>query len=178
MTYQRRDIKDWNSHRNFSPPTSELNFDLVNWVNNAKVSIPVTKLLKVPSQRAMLLSAIEPTQREEKPSDKPEDKEIVLKSMNCYMGNEDHLPFYVSLIVNDSLLHNCMFDSEASSNVMTKKVMEKLNLRLSRTYHNICSIESKRIEVCGIIKDLQVFLAAYLDRIMTMDIVVTCDRCS
>jgi len=30
---------------------------------------------------------------------------------------------------------------------------------------------SKRIEVCGIINDLQVFLAAYTDRIMTMDIV-------
>lgn len=88
------------------------------------------------------------------------------------MGNEDHLPFYVSLIVNDRLLHNCMLDSGASSNVMTKKVMEQLNLRVSRPYHNICSMNSKRIEECGIIKDLHVFLAAYTDRIMTMDIVV------
>ena len=172
MIYQRRDIQDWNNHRNFSPPTSELNFDLGNWVNNAKVSIPVTELLKIPSQRAKLLSAIEVTQREEKHSDEPEDEEIVLKSMNCYVGNEDHQPFYVSLIVNDRLLHNCMLDSGASSNVMTKKVMEQLNLRVSRPYHNICSMDSKRIEVCGIIKDLQVFLAAYTDRIMTMDIVV------
>ena len=92
--------------------------------------------------------------------------------MNCYVGNKDHLPFYVSLIVNDRLLHDCMLDSGASSNVMTKKVMEQLNLRVSRPYHNICSMDSKRIEVCGIIKDLQVFLAAYPDRIMTMGIVV------
>lgn len=172
MTYQRRDIQDWNNHINFSSLTSELNFDLGNWVNNAKVSIPVTELLKIPSQRAKLLSAIEVTQREEKPNNEPKDEEIVLKSMNCYVGNEDHLPFYVSLIVNDRLLHNCMLDSGASSNVMTKKVMEQLNLRVSRPYHNICSMDSKRIEVCGIIKDLQVFLAAYPDRIMTMDIVV------
>ena len=172
MTYQRRDIQDQNNHRHFSPPTSELNFDLGNWVNNAKVSIPVTELLKVPSQRANLLSAIEVTQREEKPNDEPQDEEIVLKSMNCYVGNEGHLPFYVSLIVNDHLLHNCMLDSGASSNVMTKRVMEQLNLKVSRPYHNICSMDSKRIEVCGIIKDLQVFLVACTDRIMTMDIVV------
>jgi len=65
-----------------------------------------------------------------------------------------------------------MLDSGASSNVMTKKVIEQLNLRVSRPYHNICSMDSKRIEVCRIINDLQVFLAAYTDRIMTMDIVV------
>ena len=65
-----------------------------------------------------------------------------------------------------------MLDLGASSNVMTKKVMEELNLRVSRPYHNICSMDSKRIEVCGIIKDLQLFLAAYPDKIMTMDIVV------
>ena len=35
----------------------------------------------------------------------------------------------------------------------------------------ISPMVSKRIEVCGIINDLQVFLAAYTDRIMTMDIV-------
>ena len=81
--------------------------------------VPVTEIVNIPSQKAKLLSAIEVTQREEKPSEEPEDEEIVLKSMNCYVGNEDHLPFYVSLLVNDRLLHNCMLDSRASSNVMT-----------------------------------------------------------
>ena len=83
-------------------------------MNNANVSIPVMELLKIPSQRAKLLSAIEVTERDEKPNNEPEDEEIVLKSMNCYAGNKDHLPFYVSLIVNDRLLHNHMLDSRAS----------------------------------------------------------------
>ena len=52
---------------------------------------------------------------------------------------------FLSLLMNDYLLHNCMLDSGASSNVMTKKVMEQLNLRISRPYHNICAMDSKMI---------------------------------
>jgi hypothetical protein len=45
---------------------------------------------------------------------------------NWDRGNEKNLPFYLSLLVNDKVLHNCMLDSGASSNVMTKKVMETI----------------------------------------------------
>jgi hypothetical protein len=31
--------------------------------------------------------------------------------------NEKNFPFYLSLLVNDKVLHNCMLDSRASSNV-------------------------------------------------------------
>ena len=37
---------------------------------------------------------------------------------------EDHPPFYVSLMIGDLLLHNCMLDSGSSSSIMTKKVMQ------------------------------------------------------
>jgi hypothetical protein len=74
--------------------------------------------------------------------------------------------------MNDFILHNCMLDSGASSNVMTKKVMEQLNLRISRPYHNICAMDSKTIQVHGLIKGLQVHLVAFLDIMVEMDIVV------
>jgi hypothetical protein len=74
--------------------------------------------------------------------------------------------------VNDKMLHNCMLDSGASSNVMTKKVMEQLNLRISRPYHNICALDSQTIEVFGLIKGLQVYLAVCPDIMIEMDIVV------
>jgi hypothetical protein len=91
---------------------------------------------------------------------------------NWHRGNEKNLPFYLSLLVNDKVLHNCMLDSGASSNVMTKKVMERLNLRISRPYHNICAMDSKTIEVHGLIKGLQVHLAVFPDIMFEMDIVV------
>ena len=74
---------------------------------------------------------------------------------------EDHPSFYVFLLINYLLLHNCVLDSGASSNVMTKKVMEQLNLKITRPYHNVCSIDAREIDVVGIILNLQVILAKY-----------------
>ena len=65
----------------------------------------------------------------------PIDMPIVLNSVDP--KREDHPPFYVFPLVDKILLHNCMLDSGASSNVMTRKVMEQLNLRVTRTYHNV-----------------------------------------
>jgi hypothetical protein len=87
-------------------------------------------------------------------------------------GNEKNRPFYLSLLMNDYILHNCMLDSGASSNVMTKKLMEQLNLRISRPYHNICAMDRKKIKVHGLIKGLQVHSASFLDIMIEMDIVV------
>ena len=55
---------------------------------------------------------------------------------------------------------------------MTKKVMEQLNLTISRPYHNICALDSQTIEVFGLIKGLQVYLAVCPDIMIEMDIVV------
>ncbi len=55
---------------------------------------------------------------------------------------------------------------------MTKKEMEQLNLRISRPYHNICAMDSKKNEVVGLIKDLQVQLAVFHDVQVEMEIVV------
>jgi len=65
-----------------------------------------------------------------------------------------------------------MFDSGASACVMTKRVMEQLNLRISRPYYNICAMDSKKIKVHGLIKDLQGHLSVYHDIMIVMDIVV------
>ena len=59
----------------------------------------------------------------------PMDMPIVLNSVDP--KREDHLPFYVSLLVDNLLLHNFMLDLGSSSNVMTTKSMEQLNLRIT-----------------------------------------------
>jgi hypothetical protein len=155
------------------PTNSELNIDLGGWLNNAKMLVPVAEIMKIPSQKGKLLKSIEhPPQGN---GDKPQvvayqDAPVILQ--NWDRGNEKNQSFFLSLLMNDYLLHNCMLDSGASSNVMTKKVMEQLNLRISRPYHNICAMDSKTIEVHGLIKGLQVHLVAFPDIQIEMDIVV------
>ncbi|KAH9312488.1 hypothetical protein KI387_027523, partial [Taxus chinensis] len=38
-------------------------------------------------------------------------------------------PFYVSLVVGNHLVHNCMIDSGASSSVMPKQIVDQLGLK-------------------------------------------------
>ena len=74
---------------------------------------------------------------------------------------EDHPPFYVSLMIGDLLLHNCMLDSGSSSNVMTKKVMDQLKLRPTRPYQNICAMDYREVDVVGLIQNFPVRLDKY-----------------
>ena len=74
---------------------------------------------------------------------------------------EEHPTFFVSMLVNGLCLHNYMYDSRASSNVVTKKVMDQLNLKVTR-----------EIEVHRIILGLQLKLAAYQEITFQIDILV------
>jgi hypothetical protein len=65
-----------------------------------------------------------------------------------------------------------MLDSGASTNVMTLKVMKQLGLEITRPYGNMCGIDSKAIQVYGLIEDLLVHLARYPEVVIVMDVVV------
>jgi len=95
----------------------------------------------------------------------------ILQVMDQNIENGSHQPFFISLLVNNPLLHNYILYSEASSNVMTRKFMEKLNLRILRPYHNFCAMDSREIKVHGLIKYLQVHLAVFSDISVLMDVV-------
>jgi ribonuclease HI len=183
FTYQRNGNKDKGQTsvpkvsptfpKSSEPINVDLNIDLGGWLNNAKILVPVSEIMKIPSQREKLLKAMhEPLKSaiQKQPTVAYQDAPVILQ--NWDRTNQKNLPFYLSLLVNDKVLHKCMLDSGASSNVMTKKVMEQLNLRISRPYHNICALDSQTIEVFGLIKGLQVYLKAFPDIRIEMDIVV------
>jgi ribonuclease HI len=183
FTYQRNGNKDKGQTsipkvspsfpKSSEPINVDLNIDLGGWLNNAKILVPVLEIMKIPSQREKLLKAVhEPPKSiiQKQPVVAYQDAPVILQ--NWDRTNQKNLPFYLSLLVNDKVLHNCMLDSGASSNVMTKKVMEQLNLRISRPYHNICALDSQTIEVFGLIKGLQVYLKAFPNIMIEMDIVV------
>jgi hypothetical protein len=48
---------------------------------------------------------------------------VVIQGMNQGRKNGSHSPFIITLMINDLLLHNCMLDFGASTNVMSLKVM-------------------------------------------------------
>lgn len=64
-----------------------------------------------------------------------------------------------------------MLDSIAYTNVMPLKVMNQLDLQITRPYKNVCYFDSKYIHMHGLIKDVKVSLATNKDIYVLMGIV-------
>jgi len=92
--------------------------------------------------------------------------------VNGKTTNRGVRPFYVSLNIHDKVLHNAMFDSGASHNLMPKSVMEKLDLDITRPYKDLFSFDSIQVRCLGLIKDLCVSLVQYPTKTILMDVVV------
>lgn len=80
--------------------------------------------------------------------------------------------FYVRLNVYDVILHNAMLDLGASHNLMSKVIMERLGIDVTRPYKDLYSFDSSRVKCLGLIKDLTVSLTQIPSKSMVMDIVV------
>lgn len=78
----------------------------------------------------------------------------------------------MSLKIHDKILHNGMFDSGVSHNLIPKSIMKKTDLDITRPYKDIFYFDSSQVRCLGLIKDLCVSLAQYLAKKILMDIVV------
>ena len=128
------------------PVVVESRLDMGMWINSVKVSAYATDILQIPFPKEKLLKSLESKENKSNnivketalPSNNVilEDFPVVLEDFPVVLHSvdprrEDQPPFYVSLLVDNLLLHNCMLDLGASSNVMTRKVMEQLNPRVT-----------------------------------------------
>jgi len=66
-----------------------------------------------------------------------DDKPTVV--LNPRIENYDDISpsFYVSLIVHEKILHNCLLDTRAIHNLMPKAVMDELGLDITKPYHDL-----------------------------------------
>jgi hypothetical protein len=161
-------------------------FNLEGEITKLKIHIPLSELMRKNAYRSRVIKDLRI---------KPE---IGMKALNVRLENysdtinlfDDQLelmfgpevdvqtdngfiaPFYISLNIHDSILHNAILDSSASHNLMPKDVMEKLGIDVTRPYKDLHSFESRKVKCIGLIKDLCITLAQIPAKSMVMDIVV------
>jgi len=88
------------------------------------------------------------------------------------LKSKDIPPFYINLKIHDMFLHNAMFDSSASHNLMPKIVMDILGFDITRSYKDLYSFDSREVKCLGLIKDLVVSLHQIPKKSLVMDVVV------
>ena len=84
----------------------------------------------------------------------------------------DTPPFYITLTIHDMYMHNAMFDSGASDNLMPERVMECLGFDITKPYKDLYSFDSREVKCLGLIKDMVVSLHQILEKNIVMDVVV------
>ena len=135
--------------------------------------VSLQELLKEPSisNKAIRCLRIQPETKIPKPVPKiTKDPPVMIQ--NVMNKGDGYPPFYVSLEINHLILHNCMLDSGAEVNVMPYKVMNQLELTTTRQFGNVCGMDSRPVESKGVIENLKMKLAAYLDVEITMNVLV------
>ena len=69
-------------------------------------------------------------------------------------------------------LHDTMYDSRDSHNLMPKVIMDNLGLYITRPYKDLYSFDSRKVKCIGLIIDLVVSLHQILEKSVVMDVVV------
>jgi hypothetical protein len=113
----------------------QLNVDVVNVLAKVTIPIPLSELIKIPSQMDKVKKFLITEETVEVPP-------VVLQAMNQDRKTGSHVPFFISLRVNNLFLHSCMLDLGASTNVMSLKVTNQSSLKTTRPYRNVLSMDS------------------------------------
>ena len=64
-------------------------------------------------------------------------------------------PFYVSLIIGDKLIHNCMIDSRASSSVMPRCVVDALEMKYEPIVRDVLYLDGSTVKTVGILRNVE-----------------------
>ena len=150
-----------------------LNIDMSPFLNKLSMPVSLQELLKVPSinNKAARCLGMQPKTKIPKPIPKITKDPLVMIQSVMNKG-DGYPPFYVSLEINQLILHNCMLDSGVEVNVMPYKVMNQLELTTTQQFGNVCGMDSQPVESKGVIENLKMKLAAYPDIEVTMTVLV------
>ena len=118
-------------------------FNLESEIGKLKISIPLSELAKHDVYRQQIQKSLQMPEVKDNVNVLDDTPELLFgPEVNGKSTHGSVLPFYVSLHIHDKILHNAMFDSGASHNLMPKAVMEKLNLDITRPYEDLFSFDS------------------------------------
>eukprot|EP00253_Pinus_taeda_P002724 PITA_02724 len=149
-------------------------FSLTKELEKIRIQVPLTELVKTPVYQREIAEFINLRENVNvnDTMNLQEDKPIVVFGPHVEEVDSSTPPFYIPLLIHDFLLHNCMFDSGASHNLMPLSVMKQLNLQVTKPYRDLYSFDSNKVKCLGVIKDMVVSLAQIPTRSLVMDVVV------
>ena len=113
------------------------------------VNVPLKEAIKIPSIKEHFNTFFSRTAE-------PMDPPIMLQDDHFRIQYGENPPFFMTLMMNNKYLNNCMLDTGAGANMMSFKVMQQMGLKVTRPYRNVCGFESKAIPTHGVVENIEV----------------------
>jgi hypothetical protein len=101
-----------------------LKFDFEGALSMMHVTIPLKEVIKVPSIKKRFDNFFQE-------SDEPMDPPIMLQAGNFRVQYGENPLFFMTLIMNNKSLNNCMSDTGVGSNMMSLNFMQQLGLKVT-----------------------------------------------
>jgi hypothetical protein len=143
----------------------DLNFDFEGALSKMHVNVPLREAIKIPSIKDRFDTFFLGL-------DEPMDPPIMLQDDHFRVQYGENPPFFMTLMMNNKSLNNCMLDIGAGANMMSLKVIRQVDLKVTRPYMNVCVFESKAIPTHGVVENVEVCLKEYPEKVVHIDIVV------
>ena len=106
-------------------------FSVVEKMKKTNVNICMWDVVAtLPMQKRLLQQELESIEPKDQPPNMESATSLIQPSKEVETSKKVRPPpFYVSLIIGDKLVHNCMIDSGASSSVMPRCVVDALEMK-------------------------------------------------
>jgi hypothetical protein len=142
-----------------------LDFDFEGALSKMHVNVPLKEAVKIPSIKERFNTFFSGTAE-------PMDPPIMLQADHFRIQYGENPPFFMTLMMNNKYLNNCMLDTGAGANMMSLKVMQQMGLKVTRPYRNVCGFESKAIPTHGVVENVEVQLKEFPEKTVHIDIIV------
>jgi hypothetical protein len=144
MTYNRKERKSHSPPLVVKGPILEVkeilkppsSFSLENEIQNIRIPVPLSKLIKHEDFKRCLSKAFqpEPTPPSIDSVNLQDENTVVMLVPLIEDRNDSSPPFDTSFYIHDKVLHNCLIYSGACHNIMPNIVMKELGLEVTKTY--------------------------------------------
>jgi hypothetical protein len=175
QVYRRKNLKqpadDQSKSLEVLPPKTPkadkitLDFDFEGALSKMHVNVPLKEAIKIPSIKERFNNFFSGTTE-------PMDPPIMLQADHFRIQYGENPPFFMTLMMNNKYLNNCMLDTGVGANMMSLKVMQQMGLKVTRPYRNVCGFESKAIPTHGVVENVEVQLKEFPEKTVHIDIIV------
>lgn len=109
--------------------------------NNAKVPVSLVEIVKILIFKQQIGKSLGFEVADSAKSTPEPEKDPPLFLSRTFGSNGPHEPFFLTLVVTDWILHNCMMHTGAGMNVLSLEVANKMGLKTSKPYTNVFAFE-------------------------------------